>query len=102
MTLALNLFPFLSLSFTLMLRELCLSRLGFSKASRRVSTTCSRYATSRNLSLSWMDLGEMPEIFGDPLLYLEGKLSKANILGYTKASWAAAEYFLRGIGLKDQ
>lgn len=49
-----------------------------------------------------MDLGEVPEIFGAPLLYLEGKLSKANVLGYTRASWAAAEYFLRGIGLKDQ
>lgn len=46
---ALNLFPFLSLSFTLMLRELGLSRLGFSKASRRVSTTCSRYAKFRNI-----------------------------------------------------
>ena len=44
----------------------------------------------------------MPEIFGAPLLCLEGKLSKANVLGYTRASWAPAEYFLRGIGLKDQ
>ena len=44
----------------------------------------------------------MPEIFGAALLYFEGKLSKANVLGYTRASWAAAEYFLRGIGLEDQ
>ena len=49
-----------------------------------------------------MDLGEVPEIFGAPLLYLQGKLSNANILGYTRVSWVAAEYLPREIGLKDQ
>lgn len=52
MIVALIPFPFLSLSFTLMLRELGLSWLGFSKASRRVSTTCSRYAKFRNIPYS--------------------------------------------------
>lgn len=93
---ALHLFPFLSLSFTLMLRELGLSRLGFSKASRRVSTNAQgmpNFETCRNLSLSWMDLGEVPEILRRPTTVSRRQAIKGKRFGLYKSQLGRSRIF---------